>query len=473
MAERLAALAEEGQIIASAAAASQFVPALDGDIEDMGDRHLAVHLGPLRVYSLMPYGAPDFASAPGRLVGGAADLRPTVAVLTPHYQGELTATAEVGDIVADQLIAALSRSPVLNVISRLTSHSLRHRPLSARQVGQLLSADFVVSGRSMRQGGRLRVNIEIADGRSGRVLGAHAAEDLDSAALHADSSLVQSLLGAITRAVFQQELQVARVTPLPNLATHTLLLAGIGLLYRLYRPDFERAHELLDQARRRAPHHAAPLVWLARWHLFKLVQGWSHDREQDGRLALDLARRALDLDPDSSLALTMLGNIHTMVLRDLPGAEKHLNMALAINPNESLAWLQLGNVRSFSGDGVTALAHSQRAARLSPLDPARHYYLSLLASAALSANELDTAINSARKSLRLNQSYISTHRVLTIALALAGRMEEAHAAMAQLRLLEPLLTVADFVARSPGARSGLAQTFGQALLAAGLPAGPR
>ena len=167
----------------------------------------------------------------------------------------------------------------------------------------------------------------------------------------------------------------------------------------------------------------------------------------------------------------MLGNVHTNYLVDLNRAEQFYDQALALNPNESLAWLQKGNARSFAGDGAAALSLVQKATRLSPLDPSRHFYLSILASAALSARDYGRAVQAAHQALQLNHAHVSTHRVLAIALSMQGRLDEARTSVQQLLRLQPRLTVADFIARSPGALSGLAATFGQALLAAGLPSG--
>lgn len=467
VAARLGALCGPGQAMVSAGVAGQLIPALDGDVHDMGEKHLGIQFGAQRVYSL----ALDDAAQPGRLIQAVADLRPTVAVVPPAGLDHGGDSHALGDIVSDQLIAALSRSHVLNVISRLSTQALRQRGLSAQQVGRLLGAQFVVSGHCVRVAGRLRVQLEIADGLAGRVLGTCSAEDADHAALHSDSALVLSLVGDIARTVLQQELQTARTMALPSLSSHTLLLAGIGLLFRLAPSDFSLAYRALDEVRRRAPRHAAPLAWLARWHLFRLVQGGNHDRQADGRSALELAQRALDLDPDSSLALTMLATTHVSWVRDLDRAAQLCDTALSINPNESLAWLQRGNIRSFSGDGTSALACAQRAVSLSPLDPARHYYLSLMASAALTAQDYERAIQAAREALQLNHAHVSSHRVLVIAQQLSGRHDEARESARQLMLLEPHLTMARYVAQSPGARSGLADTFGRALRDAGVPPG--
>ena len=65
--------------------------------------------------------------------------------------------------------------------------------------------------------------------------------------------------------------------------------------------------------------------------------------------------------------------------------------------------------------------------------------------------------------------FASSHRILTLSLALAGRHAEAREAAVELLRLEPGLTVSGFLRRYPGSESAHARTFGQALLSAGVP----
>lgn len=406
---------------------------------------------------------------PARLVGAQAAIRPSVAIvpfLTLDGPGDAIG---LGDVLADQLIGTLSTCPLLDVISRLSTSVFRDRTTPLPRIAQLLDAHFVVSGSCWREGSRVTASLELADARTQRVLWSRSVSDHVEGVLRADSGLLMELAGGILQGIIAAEISQARARPFADVESHTLLLSAIGLLYRLSRKDFDLARTALETLRERAPTHPLPLAWLARWHLFRVVQGWSESRDDDGRSALDFARRALDIDPDSSLALTMLGNVHTSYLRDLDAADTHYAAATRSNPNESLAWLQWGNARSFRGDGPTALNYVDRAIRLSPLDPARHFYDSISASAALAAGDHERAVTAARASLAQNEHHVSTHRVLAIALSLTGRLGEARSQVQQLLALEPGLTVETFVARSPGAASGLAQRFGQALAQAGLP----
>lgn len=465
LASRITTLASPNETVVSAAVAGELVNGVDGVLEDLGPCHVK-HIGhPIHAYRVRDV-SEETTTRP-RLA--SARLQPAIAVMPfLPYQGDRGGLG-IGDIVTDQLIGALSRSNSINVISRLSTSALRARNMLPAQIGERLSSEFVVSGRYWRKDGKIHVHAELARAANGYVIWGASLEDVESAAIDRESHLLGALLKGISEALFASEVRKAAGAPLTNVASHTLLLAAINLLYRLAPDDFDRAHAALQTLNERMPRHPVPLAWLARWHLFRVVQGWSANPAKDGEMARTYAHRALDADPECALALTMAGNVETNYVRDLDAAERLYNAALVSNPNESLAWLQKGNALSFRGDGKAALSHIEKAVRLSPLDPSRHFYDSLLASAALSAGDYERAIGAAQSSLQMNAHHVSSYRVLAIAQSLTGRMADATQTVNRILMLEPNLTVTAFVARSPGGKSGLAKKFGQALLAAGLP----
>jgi len=467
LASRIAALANVGETVVSAEVAGGLINGVDGQLQDLGRCYVKHIDKPVRVYRFMSATEPTPAVSMVRPI----DLKPRLAVMPfVPYRGAAGAVG-IGDIVTDQLIGALSRSNTIGVISRLSTNALRGRRLSVDQIGTQLTSQFVVSGKYWTTGDALNVHVEVARAQTGDVLWAQTETDSRSAALQMNSGLINGLVAGIAGAIYAGEVEAATTMSLPNVASHTLLLAAINLLYRLSVTEFERAQAALLALQERAPRHPMPLAWLARWHLFRIVQGWSSDAAKDGEAAYALAHRALDLDERSSLALTMAGNVETSYRKDLDAADRYYDAALTNNPSESLAWLQKGNALSFRGDGTKAIACIEKAVQLSPLDPSRHFYDSLLASAALSAGDYQRAIGAAQSSLRMNAHHVSSHRVLTIAQQLSGHHAEAQRTAQHLLSLEPGLTVAGFIARSPGGRSGLAEKFGRALQEAGIPAG--
>jgi adenylate cyclase len=206
------------------------------------------------------------------------------------------------------------------------------------------------------------------------------------------------------------------------------------------------------------------------WHVHQMwSHRWSRDPTVDTGLALDCVRRALDADPQCSLALVVSGLVQANILRKLDIAEEHYSMALRANPNDSLAWLFKGTLHAFKNEGKLAIEHTQRALKLSPLDPNQHYYDSLAATAALSAGRYKRAIELANRSLRANRTHASTYRVLAISQWLLGLHKEARKTVSELLVLEPSLTVTKYRELHPSTGWEIGRIWSNALWEAGVP----
>jgi tetratricopeptide (TPR) repeat protein len=250
----------------------------------------------------------------------------------------------------------------------------------------------------------------------------------------------------------------------------TLLLGGIGLMHRSDRRDFDKSRRAFEHLIERYPRYATPYAYLAEWHVFKVAQGWFDNLDHEANSALDRISRALDIDAEDSLALTVNGMVHTNLLRKHEVAKRSYDLALQRNPNAGLAWLHRGTLWAFQGRGREAMEETERAVSLSPLDPWRYYYDSLCATAALSAREYERALELARRSLRANRTHASTLRVIAIAASELGRMVEARDSVAELRELDPSLTVSGYLARSPAKNFETSRIWAEALRRAELPA---
>jgi tetratricopeptide (TPR) repeat protein len=260
--------------------------------------------------------------------------------------------------------------------------------------------------------------------------------------------------------------------PLPQLKSHELLLGAVAMMHRARRAEFDNALQWIDHLQQRHPRASQPHAWRAKWHVLRVVQGWSEDPQRDGTLALQAGRQAADSDSSSSLALAMQGLVQVYLRQDFDAALRCYDDALQLNPNEALALLLRGTMHAFAGDGATAYDQTQQALRLSPLDPLRYFYLSLAASAAITAGHHAEAIELAQASLKFNRVHMSTYRALAIAQQLAGRHEDAALTVRQLLHHEPGFTVGRFVARFPGRERApdFTRLLADALAGAGLPA---
>ena len=215
-------------------------------------------------------------------------------------------------------------------------------------------------------------------------------------------------------------------------------------MHRSEPKQFFRTREVLDALVERHGSHALPRVWLAKWYILCSTRGLSENPRIEANLALQETRRALDAEPGHPLAWAMQGFVYCHLLKDIERALDSCDQALQWNSNESLAWLFKAMVLAFDGEGALAWPAGQKALELSPLDPLKYYYDSLMASIAISAQKFEAAIDFAQKSLRINAGHLSSYRSLAIAQALAGDGEAARRTMALLMQRDPQFTVARF-----------------------------
>lgn len=475
LAARLAGLAGPGEVVVSAEVRDEAVHGIDGQLEDLGDCYLKHLDQPVRAHRLSP---PDPWTSPlaGALPVATSNesavfaLRAGMAVMPLQVLAATPGLQYVGDALADQLIAALSRNSALQVTSRLSSGACAGRDLSAGAIGRLLGVPYVVTGSCTVQGERARLQLELTDSRNEKLVWSEARTlSLSDALLGVDDFLSEAA-SQLAAALSVHELERAQHRALPSMESYALLLAAIALMHRMSPQAFERAHQMLEHLVDRHPRLAAPRAWLGKWHVLKLAQGWSTDAVEEGRRARSVVARALDAEPEHSLALAIDGLACAYALKDLDAAKRSYALALQANPSESLAWLFSSALHSYRADeGHLAAGAADQAMRLSPLDPLRYYYCTFAATAHLSAGHYLRAVDLSRDSIRANRTHSPAYRNLAISLVLLGQVDEARAAVSELLQLEPALTVSGFMIRYPGRDAPHAMWYAQALAEAGLP----
>lgn len=462
----MSSVAGPGEIVVTSDVQYHLTPVLDADIEDLGDCYLKHVAEPVRAYRVGPPGP-----RPVIEIGTTAtpSLRPTIAVIPFESRSADPAHDVLGEVLADEIITGISRTVLLNVISRLSTTVFRHRPLTLSDLGTHLKADYVLSGKYRVSGGQLTLLLELAEVRSGHIQWSDSTSGGITDIVNGNDPMVENIVGEIGNRVLIHELQRGQTQSLPNLEAYTLLMNAIVRMHRGSLKEFERAHEMLQALTARLPRLAAPYAWLAKWHVLRFNRGMSDNHHRESTLALDCTKRALDADPECSLALTVDGFVHTNMLKKFDIAQERYEKALLVNPNESLAWLLKGTLHAFKGEGELAIEHSEQALKLSPLDPLRYFYESLAATAAHSAGLYERAIELATNSLRANCMHPSTLRALTIAQVLSGHLDEARATVQQLMKVEPNLTISSYLANNPGGAFETGQIWADALRRAGVP----
>ena len=463
LAARLTTLANPSEVVVSAELRDRLVDGLRVRVQDLGDcflKHLARPVRAFRVAS--NEGLSPWPPQPGR-------LSLTLAVVPFSPRQHSADPAELGDALADAVNSALARVPGLQVVSRLSTAGLRQIEDSVAAGRDQLGAAYVVRGGFAVDGRSSLVHWEAVEARTGLVVGADRHRvDIEDLFLGVDAGVVE-LVAGVSRAVLNDVVNRVRGLPLPTLAGFTLFVGGVSLLHKLGSADFQRARHVLQHLREHYPRQAAPAAMLAKWHLLGTLQGWAADAEHEGRLAVQSARQALDLEPDHAMALAMSALSIVHFVGDLEQGRELGEQAIAVDPQEPQGWLTLAGIHSYQGRGDEAVACAQRCLALSPVDPCRFLFELLSGAGELARGAFGRAEALARSSLRLNRMHAATHRLLIIALMLDGKGARAREAAQGLLQVDPTFRVEHFARRYPGRHEAHAANYVQALIDAGLP----
>ncbi|WP_436644281.1 adenylate/guanylate cyclase domain-containing protein [Microbaculum sp. FT89] len=465
IAARLMSVARPGEIVATAEVRDALSNELDAEFEDIGECHLKNVAHPVRAFRVHPIGTHPSVVPLLRY----EDLLPTVAVIPFAPRSRSRDHYALGEVLAEELIVALSRSSELNVISRLSTTGFRMRESPLAQIGQTLKADFVMSGTYSGDRDHVVLDIELAEVKSGRVIwSSRISENVPD--LLKDAAAIYQIAKDCQNAILRTEMQLALSSPMQTLEAYSLLMSAVGLIHRLSRRHFGYAGELLEELiQRSSSQPATALAWKAKWHVLSVQQGWTDSPARETALALQCTQNALDYDPTNVPALVAEGFALTNLAHRLDEAEHRYDMALDYNPNDAMGRLLRGTLYAFKGQGEAAMTDTELALHLSPIDPHRYFYLSLAASAAVAAENYERALELSKLSLRSNRAHTSTLRVKAVAEMRLGQVREAKQTVAELLSRQPDLTVHRWLETSPSASFKIGREFAETLKQAGLP----
>jgi tetratricopeptide (TPR) repeat protein len=179
---------------------------------------------------------------------------------------------------------------------------------------------------------------------------------------------------------------------------------------------------------------------------FNLWSGWAHWAEPEEPIrkqALDLARRAVLLDPDDAGNRWVLGYLLAYERR-WAESDAEFAAALALDPNDPDAWVMRAEVAAFRGEPLVGIEFIQKALRLNP-NPFGWYYWQL-GLAQYIAHQYEQAIETLRKDATYRTG---SRRILAASLAQLGRIDDARQEAELFMASNPSFTISAWVASRP------------------------
>lgn len=393
----------------------------------------------------------------GRLADTPApDASPTsVAVLPFATVGGRTEEEYFSQGLSDEIRAALTRVPGLEVASRTSSHALAGSGRSAGEIAGELGVATLLEGTVQRAEDRVRVTVALVDAGSDTQLWSETFDrSLDLESLFEVEVEIARAVAEALKGELAGDAVFARTAP-TSLEAHDLYLLGLYQWNRRTGPAMVRAAELFRAAASLDPGYAPAFAGLANATLLlPLYAGVPAQRAMPE--ARGAARAALALDSTLAEAHAALGLVQTAYDWDWAGAEASFRRALELNPRYATAYQWHGLMLDAVGRHEDAGVHHERALALDPLSVIINVSYG---NHLIFTGRYDEAIDQLRATLELQLDLPLALQFLAEAYLLAGRSADAEAtlrrwARAMEVAEEPWARVARGVAAARGSGPG-------------------
>ena len=339
--------------------------------------------------------------------------------------------------LTEDLTASLSKEPDLFVISRSSAATYKGKPVDIKQAAEEQGVQYVMEGSVQKAADKLRITVQLIDAVKGRHLWA---DRFDRQAKD-----IFALQDEIVKKVFvelQVELTQGAVARFASRGTNSLeawllRVEAYGEFFKFTREGMTRARELTVAANKADPNWSRPLAVLASIDWYEAKQGWSKSKEESIKSGMELAERAIQMDPNDPLGYQALGNLY----RFRGQAERAIEMrrkAAELAPNDFLAISGLATILKDFGEEQEAVKLFEKAIRLSPKHP---WYVSYAYGVTLYlVGRKEEAVQSLEKAVDQNPTHILPKAFLAAVYVDLGRLDEAKATANQVMQLNPNFT---------------------------------
>ena len=433
VAARLEALAEPGGICVSRVVRDQVRDKLAFSFEDMGEQQVKNIARPVHVYRVLidkPASAKALLPLPDK---------PSIAVLP--FQN-MTGDAEQDyfvDGVVEEIITAISRLPWLFVIARNSSFTYKGRAVDVKQVARELGVRYVLEGSVRKGGNKVRITGQLIDAASGAHIWADRFDGALDDIFELQDQVASGVVGAIEPKLRSAEIERAIRKPTENLGAYDLYLRALAQFWKWTPDGWSEAVDLLRRALDIDPSYATAAGLFAWCRVVEQTRRLVSAQERDE--ASRFARLAVEKGNEDPDALWMGGWGMLMLAGEHAAGMSAMERSLALNPNSALASCFFGWAQSYRHQSQRAIEALERARRLSPLDPQPWVFYGGLAHAHFAAGRWGEAIEWADRALHAQPRMTAVVGVKAAACSHLGRAEEARAYVSRYLELRPGSTI--------------------------------
>ena len=344
--------------------------------------------------------------------GGAAASDKSIAVLPFVNLSSDKEQEYFSDGIAEDLLNLLARVQTLQVAARTSSFSFKGKNVAIPEIASALHVANVLEGSVRKSGDEVRISAQLVRASDGYEIWSQSWDRKLDDVFAIQDEIAAAVVGQL-RVKLLGEVPVARPV---DAKAYPLILQAEALVNLQSAAGRKQAIEVFQQALAVSPNEARAWAGLGRAYFNQAITG-ERPGEEGARLSREAADKALALDPDNVVAISLRGRVAADLQLDLPAAARYYQRALELEPGNMIALNAGAILLMYTGRLDEARKLLQyRAAH----DPANAIAYSNLSTLEYFARQWDASIDAARTTLRLSPASGGQHAGIAQCLLLGG-----------------------------------------------------
>ena len=338
------------------------------------------------------------------------------------------------DGISEDIITDLSQLKNLSVIARNSSFTYRNTSVKVQDIGRDLGAKYLLEGSVRKAGNQIRITAQLIDADSGHHLWAERFDRELTEMFALQDEITDKIVSALSIRLSSAEQQQLSRSMTNSFEAYDLFLQGqisgasfteegIAKAIQTYRKainldyDFARAYGALA-------------VMLTR----EVNMGFSNSPVETMERSLEMARKAVSINPDSPQAQWALGYVY-MYRKQFDLAVEVLEQAVSLAPSYADGYALLALIKNNLGEAEDAISLIKKGMELNP-----YYswdYLYNLGRANYALGRFEEAKNYLLQAMERNQAPGVNRVFLVASLVQLGELEDAEWEIMQLETSHP------------------------------------
>jgi DNA-binding winged helix-turn-helix (wHTH) protein/TolB-like protein/Tfp pilus assembly protein PilF len=403
----------------------------------------------------------DPLADPPATPGSDASSRPTLAVAAFDVLGDDPRVDVLARGMTADLLTDLSKLSGLSIVQGAADDTGRANTDATIR--------YVVSGSVQRIDDRLRLQVHLADAKSGERLWSGRFDRPLAGYFAIQDEVEPALLRILHAKVSEAELRRLSRRYTRDLEAYEYFQRGQAALLAREREENATARDLYRRAIARDPNFARAYAGLALTYAADYRNRWVADGSAALDRALEMARTAYDMDPDIAETYWVMAFVQVERRRHEEALDT-LRTALRLYPSYADGYALAGGIYTYLGRPAETLPMLRTAMRLDPR--AGYLYFLLLGRAHLFLGDLEQARVNLTHALLANPADVELHVYLAALDLAAGDRVAADWEAEEIRALSPSFAAGEWLRTYPMTDANQRATLAQALHAIGLDARP-